>query len=186
MTVRHALADARAVARELSPILEPHCERIEVVGSVRRGRRDVHDVELLCISKVRRCLDLFGDVVEEISELNAHLDALVDGGDLLHKRPNKLGRYTYGPLNKLLVHVPSGIPVDVFSTTSDNWGMALLVRTGPAEFNVSVMQRFRDLGMRGHAYAGVTDHTGRELACPDEETVFELLGWEFIDPMARR
>ena len=185
MTIRHALSDAQAVADELVPLLKPHCKRIEVVGSVRRGRPDVHDVELLCIPKIDRRLDLFGDVAEEISALDVYLDGLVDDAALLHKRPNKLGRYTYGPLNKLLVHVESGIPVDIFSATAEHWGMALLVRTGPAEFNIRVMSRFRELGMRGHAYGGVTDRTGRELACPDEATVFELLGWNPIPPEAR-
>ena len=186
MTARHALADAQAVAGELVHLLDPHCERLEVAGSVRRCRSDVHDVELLAIPKVARQLDLFGDVAEELSELDIYLDALVDSGSLLHRRPNKLGRYTYGPLNKLLVHVPTGIPVDVFSTTAENWGMALLVRTGPAEFNIRVMSRFRELGMRGHAYGGVTDQAGREITCPDEATVFELLGWAFVESEDRR
>ena len=186
MTARHALAAARSVAGELVQLLDPYCERLKVAGSVRRGRSTVHDVELLAIPKVARRLDLFGDVAEELSELDVYLDSLIDCGSLLHKRPNRLGRYTYGPLNKLLVHVPTGIPVDIFSTTAENWGMALLVRTGPAQFNIRVMSRFRELGLRGHAYGGVTDRTGHELACPDEATVFELLGWAFVESADRR
>ena len=98
MTMRHALSDACAVANELVSILELGRERLEVAGSVRRERSDVHDVELLCIPSIDGRLDLFGDVAEEIGVLDAYLDALVDDGKLLDKRPKGLGRYMYGPL----------------------------------------------------------------------------------------
>ena len=101
------------------------------------------------------------------------------------KRADKSGRYSYGEQNKLLVHVPSGVPVDVFSSSIKNWGMSLMVRTGPKEFNVRMMSRFRELGMRGHAYGGVTDQGGTEIECPDEETVFRLLSWPWMPPERR-
>ena len=72
-----------------------------------------------------------------------------------------------------MVHVPSGIPIDVFSTSAQNWGMSAVVRTGPKEFNIRLMQRFRQLGMTGHAYGGVTGRDGI-IECPDEETVFRI------------
>ena len=48
-----------------------------------------------------------------------------------------------------------------------------------------MMARFRELGMRGHAYGGVTDQDGNEIECPDEETVFRLLGWSWMPPERR-
>ena len=39
------------------------------------------------------------------------------------------------------------IPMDISSVTRENWGMALLVRTGPAEYVKQIMDRFRELGM---------------------------------------
>ena len=92
----------------------------------------------------------------------------------------------YGPANKLLLHVPSGISVDLFSTTSRNWGMALAIRTGPADFVVRMMARFKTLGMRGHASRGVTGPDGSEIDCPDEARVFELAGWPMTPPERRR
>ncbi len=47
------------------------CERIEVAGSVRRGRMDVGDIELLCIPRQQQVLDLFGRPVEVVCELVA-------------------------------------------------------------------------------------------------------------------
>ena len=48
-----------------------------------------------------------------------------------------------------------------------------------------LMARFLELGMKGHAYGGVTDSQGNEVDCPDEATVFRLLGWPWIPPEER-
>ena len=74
-----------------------------------------------------------------------------------------------------------------------NWGMAMVVRTGPADFNIRLMATFRQNGMRGHAYGGVTklgphgqEGSGRvEVDCPDERTVFDLLDWPYREPWER-
>ena len=63
--------------------------------------------------------------------------------------------------------------------------MAMVVRTGPADFCRVMMSRFIDLGMAGHAYGGVTGRDGQTLGCPTEERVFELLGWEWQEPQVR-
>ena len=179
------LSVARSVGEDLVRLLVPFCERIEIAGSIRRQRPQVKDIELLCVSRVRSTQDLFGDLATNSYELDLKLDALVVDGSVLKKRPNKANYYNYGKQNKLLVHVETGIPVDVVSTDAKNWGMALVVRTGSREFNIRVMQRFKELGMRGHAYGGVTDQEGSDLDCLDEETVFRLLGWPWIRPEER-
>ena len=185
MNDRHDLSFAREVGEDLVKLLAPHCERIQIAGSIRRQRLQVKDIELLCVSKVLSSQDLFGGLSTNGYALDLKLNSLVADGSVLKKRPNKAGRYSYGEQNKLLAHVPSGVPVDVFSTTAENWGMSLVVRTGPKEMNIRMMARFRDLGMRGHAYGGVTDQEGNEIKCPDEETVFRLLGWDWVLPERR-
>ena len=180
------LEEAQEPTFDLRELLLPACKRIEVAGSIRRGKQDVGDIELLCIPKTTEQTDLFGESLEPENHLNRMLDELVASGNVLEKRPNRKGHFTYGPQNKLLLHVPTGIPVDVFTADERNWGMSLLVRTGSREFNIRVMRRFRDLGMKGHAYGGVTDQDGTVIDCPDEETVFDLLGWRYIAPEYRR
>ena len=63
--------------------------------------------------------------------------------------------------------------------------MSLVVRTGPATFCVRMMARFKAIGWAGHAYAGCTNRNGEEIECPDEATVFRLLGWPYIEPEER-
>ena len=168
---------ATKIAEELKTMLEPTCERIQIAGSIRRKKPFVGDIELLCIPKV----DAFGSahlIDCSLAELCAQ--------DVLALRLNKRGQHTYGPKNKLLVHPASGINVDLFTADAQNWGMALMVRTGPKECNIMMMTRFRSLGMQGHAYGGVTNAQGREIDCPNEETVYWLLGWGWVPPEERR
>ena len=173
---------AEVTGESLIRMVADTCERVEIAGSVRRQVFEVGDIELLCIPKAG-AVDLFGEPVASESLLDQRCRELIDRG-LLAPRPNKLGATTIGPMNKLLLHRATGIGVDIFATSSENWGMALMVRTGPAGFNVRMMARFRELGMAGHAYGGVTKG-GNELQCPTEERVFELLEWEYLAPWER-
>ncbi len=84
----------------------------------------------------------------------------------------------------------AGIPVDVFATIPQNWGMAMFVRTGPKDWNTRAMQRFIALGHRGHAYGGITLNVDGpdqkiEITCPNEQAVFEVLDWCWRDPEHR-
>ena len=167
------LKKARAIAEELKALLQSSCDRIEVGGSIRRQKPFPNDIELLCIPRF----------VDGVDQLDREIGALVVQR-ILGLRLNKRGSRVYGPKNKLMVHVPSGIAVDIFSSTEANWGMALFVRTGPREWNIRAMSRFRKLGMLGHAYGGISGLDG-EIDCPDEEIVFRYLGWAYVPPEGR-
>ena len=45
------LQQAQALAEELASGLEPGCTRIEIAGSVRRGKPEPHDLEIVAIPK---------------------------------------------------------------------------------------------------------------------------------------
>ncbi len=171
---RFPLAFARIVANQLLKRLGPHCQRIEVAGSIRRGKPMVGDIELLSIPRVNDQGDL----------LDRKLQMLIKAGSLEYRLNRNGHRAGYGPLNKLLVHVGTGMPLDVFTATEENWGMAMFVRTGSAEWNRKAMSRLLYRGMRGHAYGGITWKTER-YNCPDEETVFRYLQWPYVPPEGR-
>ena len=187
--VRFPLAKAEHVANELRDLLESACIRIAIAGSIRRQRPDPADIELLCVPKPCNEI-LYTDALDE-AVMGAPLDMRPNvKGRFTYGPLNKLmvvkGRFTYGPLNKLMVHRASGIPVDIFSTSVGNWGMSLMVRTGPKEWNVRFMARLLAQGMKGHAYGGITSATGQEIECPDEGTVFRALGWPYTPPEQRK
>lgn len=178
--IRWPLAEALAVALHLKAKLAPACIWIEVAGSIRRQRPDPADIELLCIPKPSDNL-FYTDALDEAVKALMWIRP-----PILAVRPGIKGITTYGPKNKLLIHMPSGISLDLFSTDAKNFGMALVVRTGSRDFCVKVMSRLRQLHMRGHAYGGITSSSGEEIDCPDELVVFKNLGWPYIPPEERK
>jgi len=183
---RWPLAFATMVADHLVGHLTPYCKRIQVAGSIRRRRPMVGDIELLCIPDVVSLRNLLGEVTEQLDTLDQGIKRLIEAGFLAYRLSQAGGRLSYGPKNKFLVHVPSGMPVDVFTANERNWGMALFVRTGPADWNKRAMSRFQQLGLRGHAYGGITGPGGLPVDCPDEETVFRHLDWPYLPPEERK
>lgn len=194
---KYPLGAALEVAGELVERLAPSCARVAIAGSVRRKVPMVGDVEILAVPALGTSLhhgqtSLFGTRLPPASPLNLldrQLNLMLAEGTL-ELRLNKNGNSTYGPLNKLLVHRESGIPVDIFTATLENWGMALMVRTGPKDWNIKFMAQFRRLGLKGHAYGGVSTHdvmhpAGYTLPCPTEEDVFRLLRWPYREPQDR-
>jgi DNA polymerase/3'-5' exonuclease PolX len=106
------IEDADQVAADVRGWLDPACTRTEVVGSVRRRRPRVGDVDLLVIERRD------GSVLDRLLQL--HYDELV------HLRRHDDGTHR-------VVHIESGIPVDVHLTPAELWAHALVMRTGGKE-----------------------------------------------------
>ena len=104
---RCPLGRAEEVANEVVKLLEPGCERIAIAGSIRRRKSEVGDIEILVIPK-------YGGLGCAVNLLDQQLIGLRHEG-VLNYRLNKRGSRAYGPKNKLMVHVPSGIGVDVLA-----------------------------------------------------------------------
>ena len=170
------LQKAKAIAEELKELLAPACERVEIAGSIRRRKPEVNDIELLCIPKYMVGVD----------QLDRQIGALLVQR-ILGFRLNKRGSRVYGPKNKLMVHIPSGIGVDIFSADEQCWPVALVVRTGGERTNKEIAPRAIERGMRFHAYGrGFTLSDGSELVCKSEEDVFRAVGLRYIEPWERK
>lgn len=178
---QRALEIAGQIIAQLTPVT---C-RIEIAGSLRRGKEHVGDIELLFIPKIKWEKDgLFDEKAVDMAA--AEIESLFDSG-LIGKRLNVAG-YTsaWGPKNKLAVHIPSGIPIDFFSTTPENWFVSLVIRTGSKETNLKLTTGAQARGGTLHAYGdGVTDRLGNKLTCISEEDVFRCCGVPYLQPHQR-
>lgn len=175
----------RAVALELIERLEPYCQRIEVAGSIRRGKPMVGDVELLFVPKIRLKKASINASIVEVPETDAIIDTMLADGTLA-KRLSSVRRTTWGPANKLAVHVGTGMAVDLFGTTTVAWWNALTCRTGGAETNKKLAQSAIANGRNWNVYGqGVTMADGTVIRAESEEHVFELCGVSFLRPDER-
>jgi DNA polymerase/3'-5' exonuclease PolX len=177
-------AAALPVVRELLKHLEPVTDRLIVAGSLRRKKLEVGDIEFVFIPKrEERQLDLV--TVGKVDLAAEVIERLVTGG-VLAKRENVNGGTAWGDKNKLAVHVTSGIPVDLFFATEDNWWNYLVCRTGPKECNARIATAAQAKGWKWQPYKkGFTDGQGRLVRATSERHVFELAGLPYQDPCER-
>jgi DNA polymerase/3'-5' exonuclease PolX len=177
-------AEALAVAEELQALLAPACHRIAIAGSLRRLKPEVGDIELLFIPRRSerpdglfdtKIVDVCGEVVEWL---------LAKG--ILAKRPNVNGAFTWGERNKLAIHVPSGIPVDLFGTSEENWWVSLVIRTGSKETNLALTTGANKQGASLMAYGcGVKWSDDTITPATSEQHVFEMCQVPYKEPPQR-
>jgi len=170
--MRYKYEDAMKIANEIKDWLSPYCEKIIVCGSLRRKKAEVGDIEILCVPHGVFELEVFNLIREK----------------KLDYRLNKKGSRTCGKQNKLLVHCASGIPVDIFSTTDENWWVALTIRTGSKESNIKICMAAKKEGLKFNAYgSGFTrmDGSGGKNICHSEEAVFNAVGLPYKPPEER-
>jgi len=176
---------AMKVAEEIVGWLKPYCERIQIAGSLRRKKAEVGDIELLCIPVPISPTSLWlGD--PPYDNLDYKIREMIKDVWLLDYRLNVKGSRIYGRQNKLLVHCASGIPVDIFSTTEENWWVALLVRTGPKESNIRICMEAKRKGLKFNAYgSGFTNPNGEKIICFSEKEVFNAVELPHLPPEKR-
>ena len=182
-----------AVAAQVLALLTPGCERIVVAGSLRRGRPDVGDVEIGFIPRIERRPDPADMFAEEDCNLAEMLIGDALGMQFLAKRLSVDGKESWGPKNKLARHVETGMPVDLFAATEENWWNYLVCRTGPAESNMRIATRAQQMGWNWHPYgSGFSrggDGEGEGYECKamgSEREVFDFVGLPYADPEGRR
>lgn len=176
---------ALRVARELCAALGPATVRLCVAGSLRRGKAEVGDVEVLFIPRFEeRQIDLFN--VEPVNLAEVVIAGLMLCGTL-QARVSASGMRVWGLKNKLAVHVPSGIPVDLFAATEENWWNYLVCRTGPKESNIQISNAARRSGWLWHPYGpGFSRAGSREyVAMTSEREVFEFVRLPYREPPER-
>jgi len=180
--MKHPLEYALKIAEELKAKLEPFCERIEIAGSIRRQKEQVKDIELVCIPKykiIQTGQDLFEPQYSCI-RVNGFVKTIEEMGKRI-KGDAKRGKYCQRFL------IEKGIKVDIFIASPHTWGSIFLIRTGSHEFNVGyLLPRLRGVGYRLEDGFVKGIHNGQIIQCPEEQTVFDLMGEDFIPPKDRK
>ena len=177
---------ARDLAEQLRAELLPGCDRLEVAGSIRRGKPEPRDIELVAIPTIQMGTnynDMFGGDVEENLLLEA-LDSVYSKNEWALDQVLKRN----GPKYKRLVHLNSGICCDLFIVTAESWGVQFTIRTGPGDFSKALVTRARGLGMRvdeGQLWRVHRDDSRTVVPTPTEQDFFTALRLPYLEPSAR-
>jgi DNA polymerase (family 10) len=185
---RYSRHTALTAAREVLAELVPACEegRVVVAGSLRRRKEWVGDVEIVYVSRMEeRPVDMFKTQPVAVA---AEAIARLEKAGVLAKRQGVNGQTSYGNQNKLMVHVRTGVPVDLFATCETSWFNYLVCRTGPAELNTRIATLAKAKGWSWAPYgSGFNSEDGSKHHPVNKEAdVFEFVGLEFLEPKDRR
>ena len=165
------LVEAIIIAERVKAQLAPHCDRIEIAGSIRRRKPDVGDIEIVCIPS--RTASGHRSV--------AWVMAVIGAGRPMKGDP-RIARYVQfqtrggdGPI----------INVDIFTATPSNWGLIYAIRTGSADFSHWTLA----CGWVRNGYKsvdGMLTRNGVAIDVPEERDLFRMAGIEYRDPELRR
>lgn len=198
---------AKLIAVNFMGLLRPVCKRIEIVGSVKREKPEVHDIELLLIPIDGYPVPEFG----KPSRLyKTHLDKLLSDLEyqgLIRQAADKKDGDKYkkraivgtGELNEFCM--------DLFIVNERTWGLQNLIRTGNSWFshrcvtnqNVQAWNKEDGRKMPGFLPNEFRYIRGKDIASgescikrgdeiislPEEQDVFDLIFGKWIPPMER-
>lgn len=156
--------DALQIAERIKQELEPHCERIQIAGSIRRKKSEVKDIEIVAIPKPYK-----------VGLLKSGIALIIDKwrkvkGELPCKYTQRI--------------LPDGIKLDLFFAIGENFGLILAIRTGSAEFSHHVLAN-------GWVKAGYTSIDGmitknnQVIEVREEIDLFNLIGINYVSPEKR-
>jgi len=128
--VKITLTQANSLAARIMAELASVCVRVEIAGSIRRKKSTIGDIEIVCIPKTETVCNLFGEPVSTTRvAFDDKLQSLVADGRFA--KPTKNGE----KFKQFGIPAVSGLHLDLFMATPENWGLIFAIRTGCAEFS---------------------------------------------------
>jgi len=158
------LEQAGLLAARINAGIDDLCEQVQVVGSIRRKRSVVHDIDMIVIPK-----QLLGAWEQIAHRLHTRL---------------KMTKIRKGP--ELMSYKVEGhnFHVDIYLANKKTWGILQLIRTGSTQHNIKMCMRAKTLGMMLSAADGVIKD-GQVIASRTEEEIFAALAMPFVPPEKR-
>ena len=156
------LEQARQIANNIKKILTPYCDRIEIAGSIRRGKPIVHDIDIVLIEKPESALI--------IPSLLATIGAITLNG-------SKIKRLHYGDAD---------INIDIYTATPASWSTLLLIRTGSKKNNIRLATIAKRKGWQLKANGdGLFNNHGDRIVGDTEQSIYQVLDIPYQKPHDR-
>lgn len=180
-------------ASRIVELLGPHCETLDIAGSIRREKPEVKDIEILCIPKrIITREDLFGN--GESSVHPSFIAAVEHMTQTLVKGSVSKGRYV-----QLILR--GGETLDLFLPDPADYFRQLAIRTGSADYSAFVvahawkkrgwcgtdqgLRKYEDcIGESGN-WKCVNQKAEKPPVWKSEEEFFDWLSVKWIQPKFR-
>jgi DNA polymerase/3'-5' exonuclease PolX len=171
---------ALQIANEFIVEISPFCEWTEIVGSIRRKKLQVNDIDILVIPKYEATPDdtLFGTITQ-MNTLDRKLAEICwENRMMIEANGEKIKRFSS--------YNDSEICIDLYIATKETLPTLRLIRTGSKENNIRLCVRARDLKMHLKADgSGLLTEQFKPLTVESEEDIFRLLGIPYLPPERR-
>lgn len=137
MSTRVPLGMAQDLSKLLVHMLKPSCEKIMVVGSVRRCKPLIGDVEIVALARESYVQDLFG---AKVSIDHTSVDHALDQFHEIEHQGWRIDLRKQEKNVKRLRHINTGLIADLYVITDRRaWGSYVVMRTGPRSFEKHVV-----------------------------------------------
>ena len=156
---------ALEIAEKTMEELRPHCERIEIAGSIRRKKAEPNDIKIVAIPKPYD-IGLFESGIATVVNRWKRVK-----GELPCKYTQRI--------------LPEGIKLDLFFAIPGNWGLIFAMRTGSAEFSHKVLAT----GWAKNGYKsehGMLKRGSSKIVVREEIELFKMIGLKWIEPEDRK
>jgi len=134
----------------------------------------VGDLEIVFIPQLEDLkVDMFN--TERVPETDAVIERMVESETLAWDLEVKRN----GPLYKRLIHMATGLVVELFGARIENWGLTYALRTGPGDFNKLLVSHEWQGGAMPHDMrmeGGYLWRRGERLETVTEDSFFGALG----------
>ena len=185
---------AKMLADRFVSIIEPYCLKVDIAGSVRRCKRDIGDIEIVCLPKLAGQPGLFPGFVTEF-RLPDFVNILKEKF-FIEKGNLEDGRYV-----KLMAKKDESLKIDLFMPSEHDYYRILAIRTGSKGYSGQVIAG----GWVALGWVGTPDGLRRADQCKEsgggwvcteknpelppawesEEKFFKWLKVKYVEPQNR-
>jgi len=162
---RMLISFARPLAEEMVEYLKKHCpevEKVDIVGSLRRWKETIGDIDLVASSKhpqkVIECFVKFPKAKQIISQ---------------------------GETKAAILHQKADTQIDLEILRPESYGSLLQHLTGSKEHNISLRRYANELGLSLSEYGILDLKTKKREIFSDEESFYRRLGLAYLEPEMR-
>lgn len=132
------LDKAKKIVIDIGKRLEPWCDRINIAGSIRRGKLEVKDLEIVCLPKkvATGQVDIFTNETAK-ETVHAEFNRIVYSlGNVIKGKPD--GRYMQIEIENRLGGIKT-VNLDLFMPQPHDYYRIYAIRTGSADYSAKII-----------------------------------------------